>query len=48
MNCIYTNIIIAGHRPVTPDASQYAQLYFGKIVVAVLTSKACQEGCYVC
>lgn len=47
MNCIQMNIK-AGHRSALHGRSQYAQLYVGKIVVAVLTSKACQEGCYVC
>ena len=47
MNCIQMNIN-AGHTPVRHGSSSYAQLCVGKIVVAVLTSQACQEGCYVC
>lgn len=47
MNGIPMNIL-PGRRCVTSGRSQFAQSYVGKIVVAVLTSKACQEGCYVC
>ena len=47
MNCIPMNIM-SGRVAATAERSQFAQSYVGKIVVAVLTSKACQEGCYVC